>query len=144
MQVVVAKGDGSFYWEELADNANRTLDVAGDALTVTCHMGGDTDVLAAGDAAPTAATPAPAGPAAEQPTASADPPSVIDMSVDMDAAQELNPAFCVQVLILLLAICPDICPLASADTSSPGLSLGLRHVECLILKLGCTCALMTE
>lgn len=99
VQVVVAKGDGSFYWEELAVGVNRALDVAGEPLAVTCHMGGDTDVSAGGSGA-SAAAPAPAASSAAEPVASSDPPSAIDMSVDMDAAQELNPAFNMQVRVV--------------------------------------------
>lgn len=80
-QVVVAKGDGSYHWEELAGDANRTVDVGGGALSVTCHMGGGTEVSSSVGSG-----------------SSDERPSAIDMSVDMDAAQELNPAFGMQVL----------------------------------------------
>lgn len=95
-QVVVAKGDGSFYWEELAGDANRTVDVSGKPLSVTCHMGGDTEVSGSGGGG--------SGTTAAQQSASqpGDRPSAIDMSVDMDAARELNPSFSVQVPILQL------------------------------------------
>ena len=37
LQVVVARGDGSFWWEE---TANRTIEVPeGGGLSVTCRMG---------------------------------------------------------------------------------------------------------
>jgi hypothetical protein len=80
LQVVVAKGDGSYHWEELAGDANRTVDVGAGALSVTCHMGGGTEVSSSVGS----------GSGDER-------PSAIDMSVDMDAAQELNPAFGTQV-----------------------------------------------
>ena len=92
-QVVVAKGDGSYHWEELAGDANRTVDVGGGALSVTCHMGGGTEVSSSvGSGSSDAPQPA-AQPGGDQ------RPSAIDMSVDMDAAQELNPAFGTQVLL---------------------------------------------
>lgn len=89
LQVVVIRGDGSPWWEE---TANRTFDVpeAGDGLAVTCHMGGDgaTDV-AAGGGSPAAAL--------AKPSRDDGFHSAIDMSVDMDDARKLNPAFNVQV-----------------------------------------------
>lgn len=92
-QVVVAKSDGSFYWEELAEGANRSVDLSGDSLTVTCHMGGSTDVSSGGSSGGAGAAEAAGSPSSGK----AEPASAIDMSVDMDAAKELNPAFNVQV-----------------------------------------------
>jgi hypothetical protein len=100
-KVVVIRGDGSAWWEE---TENRTLEVpeAGDGLAVTCHMGGAgaTEVEAAGGGtarAPAAGNPDPAAESpAETATSDDEPASAIDMSVDMDAAHELNPAFNMQ------------------------------------------------
>ncbi len=100
LQVVVIRGDGSPWWEE---TSNRTFDVpeAGDGLAVTCHMGGDgaTDVAAGGGSA--AAAPA-------KPSRDDEFHSAIDMSVDMEDARKLNPAFNVQVLYWPLGFRPTL------------------------------------
>ena len=81
--MVVAKGDGSFHWEEAA---NRMVDVASSQLSVMCRMSGETEVSSDGSSS----------------ASGNERPSAIDMSVNMDAAKELNPAFGVQVPAICL------------------------------------------